>query len=123
MILLKKKFMEKDYSLYFLLFFTPLINFVTNNLYFYNIYYFFDIFFIFLVLFLFIIVLFQIFSYLKLGLDKHFYLFFILWYLQFYYRDIYNYYDLDFNGDQIQKYMIVIFLVILSLSFFFFKQN
>ncbi len=122
MILLKKKFMEKDYSLYFLLFFTPLINFVTNNLYFYNIDYFFDICFIFLVLFLFIIVLFQIFSYLKLGLDKHFYLFFILWYLQFYYRDIYNYYDLDFNGDQIQKYMIVIFLVILSLSFFFLSK-
>ena len=122
MSLFKDNLTKKDFLLYFLLFFTPLINFIVNNLYFYNIDYFFDICLLFFVTFLITIFSIQIFSYFNFGSNKLFYFFFILWYLQFYYRDIYNFFNLDFNSNQIQKYMIVFFLVLLSFLIFYLSK-
>ena len=118
----EKNIIKRDYFLYFLLFFTPLINFIINNLFFYNIDYFFDICIVFVVFYLIITIFFTSLSYVNINFEKYGYAFFLTWYFQFYYRDIYNFFELDFNGDQIQKYFIVIFLIILSFSILYLSK-
>ena len=122
MSLLKDNLIKKDFLLYFLLFFTPLLNFIINNLYFYNINYFFDIILIFFIIFLLIIFSLQVFSYFHHRFIQLFYFFFILWYLQFYYRDIYHFLNLDFNSNQTQKYLIVFFLILISSLIFYLSK-
>ena len=119
MSLLKEHLIKKDFLLYLLLFFTPLINFIINNLYFYNIDYFYDVGLRFFTIFLIILFSLQVFSYFNNRFIKFFYFFFILWYLQFYYRDIYDFLNLDFNSNQLPKYLIVFFLVLLSYLIFY----
>ena len=99
---------KKDYYLYFLLFFTPLINFIVNNLIYYNIDYFWTLIIFISSIFILVIILPKIFSTLKIGLEIFELLFFYLWYFQFYFRDFYHYFDLSLNGDLIQKYSITL---------------
>ena len=113
---------KKDYYLYFLLFFTPLINFIINNLIYYNIDYFWIIIIIFSFIFILIIILSKAFSISKLRLEIFVLLFFYLWYFQFFYRNIYNYFNLDLDGDLIQKYLITLFLILISILSLFLNK-
>ena len=110
-----KKFNEKrDYFFYFLLFFVPLINFIINNLFFFELNYFLFCSILFISLYCFILIVIFLLSILKIRVEKPILFFFLIWYFQFYFRDIYNFFNLDLGGDQVQKYTIVISLIIIS---------
>ena len=113
---------KKDYYLYFLLFFTPLINFIVNNLIYYNIDYFWTLIIFISSIFILVIILLKIFSTLKIRLEIFELLFFYLWYFQFYFRDFYHYFDLSLNGDLIQKYSITLCLILISIIFLFLNR-
>ena len=118
----KTNFFEGNLIIYLLLFFSPLINFVSNNLFFFEVQYFKFLIFIFLVLFTFVCLILFFFGKTKIINEKLICFFFFIWFFQFYYRDIYNYFDLSFNTDTLQKYLIILFLIFISIVFsYYFK--
>ena len=118
----KINFFKEYYIIYILLFFTPLINFITNNLFFYQIEYFKYLILTFVIFFFIAYLSLVLFEIIKLNIEKFIYSFFFIWYFQFYYREIYNFFDLSFNEDSLIKYLIVFSLFALSIiSSYFFK--